>query len=207
MRAMQSRVIVALDVSEERAVNIASILRDQVYAFKVGYPLILGAGLGILNKISSQGKVIADLKIADIPEVSASIASQLTSSGASGVIIHGFTGRDVVRSCRKVTKELYVVAEMSHQGSLDFLSPRSEEIAIMAREEGADGIVAPATRPERIRKLKEVSGLKVLSPGVGAQGGSYTSAVENGADYVIIGRSITMSDNPVEALERIVSGK
>ncbi|MGC8645775.1 MAG: orotidine-5'-phosphate decarboxylase [Thermoplasmata archaeon] len=204
---MDSNIIVALDVDDNRAIKIAGDLKDEVFAFKVGYPLLMGSGVKIVRRISSFGRVIADLKIADIPEVSANIAKELTSNGAHGVIVHGFAGRDVVRECRKSSRELYVVAEMSHPGSLDFISPHSEDIALMAKEEGADGIVAPATRPERIRKLKDISGLKVLSPGVGAQGGSYLVAVENGADYVIIGRSITMSTDPREALAKIAGRK
>ncbi|MEM0129997.1 MAG: orotidine-5'-phosphate decarboxylase [Thermoplasmatales archaeon] len=203
---MEKKIIVALDVNIKKAVEIASEVREDVYAFKVGYPLILERGVDALKEISSYGKVIADLKISDIPDVSARIASELTSNGAAGVIVHGFVGRDVVRACRKVSREIYVVAEMSHNGSLEFMSVHAEEIARMAKEEGADGIVAPATRSERIRILKEISGLKVISPGVGAQGGSYRDAIENGADYVIIGRSITMADNPRDIIGMINAG-
>ncbi|MEM0128381.1 MAG: orotidine-5'-phosphate decarboxylase [Thermoplasmatales archaeon] len=203
---MEKRIIVALDVDERKAIKVATEVGEEAYAFKVGYPLILGSGVGVLREIASRGKVIADLKISDIPDVSANIAKELTSHGAEGIIVHGFVGRDVVSQCRRVSRELYVVAEMSHPGSLEFISAHSEEIAKMAKDEGADGIVAPATRPERIKLLKEKSGLKVISPGVGAQGGSYKTALENGADYVIIGRSITMSENPRNAIKEIMAG-
>ena len=45
---------------------------------------------------------------------------------------------------------------MSHPGNTDFISGNSEKIAVMATEEGADGIVAPATHPERIQALKKM---------------------------------------------------
>ena len=74
----------------------------------------------------------------------------------------------------------------------------------MAAECGASGLIAPATRPERIKKIKEsASGLLILSPGVGAQGGSASNAVLNGADYVIVGRSIYGSSDPKDAAQKL----
>ena len=203
---MESNIILALDIeAKEKALEVAEEVKDYVKAFKVGYPLILGNGMGIVDEIASFGEVIVDLKIADIPDVSKNIAKIATSHGARGIIVHGFVGRDVVRDVRRESKDLYVVAEMSHPGNAEFISGVSEKIALMAKEEGADGIVAPATHPERIKALKEVSGLKVLSPGVGTQGGSYKDAIESGADYLIIGRSITMSSSPTQKIKELLA--
>jgi orotidine-5'-phosphate decarboxylase len=78
-------------------------------------------------------------------------------------------------------------------------------LARIAKEEGAAGIIAPATRPERIRDLRSIIGdLQILSPGVGAQGGSAANALRNGADLVIAGRSIYQSADPRAAAERLV---
>jgi len=111
----------------------------------------------------------------------------------------------VLERLRVIKGEMYVVAEMSHPGSLDFITPVSEKIALMAREIGADGLVAPATRPERIKRLKDISKLKIISPGVGAQGGSPSEAIKWGADYIIVGRSITSSINPKEAILKLLN--
>ncbi len=203
---MESNIILALDIEEkEKALRVAEDVSGYVKAFKVGYPLILNNGVSVIRDVTRFGEVIVDIKIADIPEVSRNIAKVVTANGAAGVIVHGFVGRDVVREARKEAKNLYVVAEMSHPGNADYLSGLSERIAVMAKEEGADGIVAPATHPERIRALKRVSGLKVLSPGVGTQGGSYREAVESGADYLIIGRSIFMSPDPKQKIKELLS--
>jgi orotidine-5'-phosphate decarboxylase len=202
---MESNIILALDIEDvNKALRIAEEVSGLVKAFKVGYPLILGSGVKVIKDVSKFGEVIVDIKIADIPDVSKNVARILSSQGADGVIVQGFVGRDVVREVRKEAKHLYVVAEMSHPGNADYISKSSEKIALMAKEEGADGIVAPATHPERIRALKRISGLKVLSPGVGTQGGSYRDAVESGADYLIIGRSIFMSPDPKHKIEEIL---
>jgi orotidine-5'-phosphate decarboxylase len=63
-----------------------------------------------------------------------------------------------------------------------------------------DGIVVGATFPEMIRTCKESHpDLPVFSPGVGVQGGSAGDAVSAGSDYLIVGRSILESDDPVRA--------
>lgn len=203
---MESNIIVALDIEDRnKARNVADEVKEYVASFKIGYPLILNYGLNVVDEFSKIGPVIVDLKIADIPDISGKIAKQLTKHEAKGVIVHGFVGRDVVREVRKESKEVYVVAEMSHPGSSDFIFNQSEKIAEMAKEEGADGIVAPATRPERIKILKEISGLKVLSPGIGTQGGDPRQAVRNGADYLIVGRSITMSPDPKQKIKELLT--
>jgi len=71
---------------------------------------------------------------------------------------------------------------------------------------GADGVVAPATRPDRIRLIRSIVGSRIIiSPGVGIQGGSPRDAWDAGADYLIIGRSVTSSENPVNSLKRLTS--
>ena len=41
-----------------------------------------------------------------------------------------------------------------------------------------------------------------MSPGVGAQGGNSKEALKAGADFIIVGRGIYLSDNPAKAAEQ-----
>ena len=76
----------------------------------------------------------------------------------------------------------------------------ADQLAKLAVEVGATGVIAPATRPERIAHVRSIVGnLLILSPGVGAQGGSAVEAVRQGADYVIVGRSIYSDPDPQAA--------
>ncbi len=204
---MEKNIIVALDVEDiNEALKLTRILKDEVFAFKVGYPLLLNNGLHSLTKLTELAEVIIDIKIADIPDVSKSIAKKISSYSVKGIIMQGFVGSDTMRAVREVSERLYVVTEMSHPGSLEFISPVSEKIAMKAKEIGADGLVAPATRPERIKVIKELTNLPILSPGVGTQGGSYKEALKNGADYVIIGRSIILSQDPLQKIKEFYNG-
>jgi orotidine-5'-phosphate decarboxylase len=80
------------------------------------------------------------------------------------------------------------------------------ELVDIAREAGADGIIAPATRPERLAMIRQRAGskLKILSPGVGTQGGDAATAIKAGADFVIVGRSIYNAPDPYQAAKNFV---
>jgi len=204
-----SGLILALDVlDEERALEIIEETRASLTYVKVGYPLILSAGIKVLEKISQLIPVIADLKVADIPNTNRLICREAFEDGVEGIICHGFTGRDSLEACIGVSREfdgdIYVVADMSHPGASAFFPDISAKICDLAVELGAEGIVAPANHPERLKEIKKIiKGLKLICPGVGVQGGSILSAVLAGADYLIVGRSIYMDKNPKIAAERI----
>ena len=195
----RNRVILALDVtSKADALRVANAARNYVDAIKINWPLILSAGPEIIREVSKLKDVICDLKIADIPNTNRLIVEQAMSRGATAVIAHGFTGEDSVKACIDAAKgQVFVVTEMSHPGGKQFTAPIADKLAILAKEAGARGIVAPATRPERIADLRELIGkLEIISPGVGAQGGKASDAIRAGADYIIVGRAIYESSDP-----------
>ncbi len=203
----KTRLILALDVTDrQEAMRVVSEVSESVDAVKIGYPAVLALGMGIVEEVSSNADVICDFKVADIPNVNRVIVEEVFGRGASGVIVHGFIGGDSVRACVEAAKgDVFVVTEMSHPGGKTFTSPVADEMARLAVEAGASGIIAPATRPERVKELREIVGqLLILCPGVGAQGGSSSDTIAAGADYVIVGRSIYQSEDPKAEASRIV---
>lgn len=196
-------LILALDVVDrERALAVARACAPHLDAIKVGYPLVLSAGLSIARDLSGLGlPLIADFKVADIPSTNRLIAEQVFSSGFGTLICQGFPGRDSVTACveaaRSAGGHCMVVAEMSHPGALEYFSGGvAERIARMATECGADGIIAPATRPDRVRVLRGIVGNRLIwSPGVGAQGGD-PRAIAGLVDAVIVGRQIYGAIDP-----------
>lgn len=201
----KSRLIIALDVTNKKeALSIASNLAGVVDAIKVNYPLVLACGLDIMWDIKRYTNVIADFKVADIPNTNSLICDETFKAGADAIICQGFVGGDSVKACvdaaNKYKKEAYVVTEMSHPGALDFLQPKAFDLVDLAIKSGASGIIAPATRPERLKEIKErANGLKILSPGVGAQGGDAKKAIDAGADFIIVGRSVYNAKSPYDA--------
>ena len=207
----KNSLILALDVlSRDKALELTEQLVDHFDAIKVGYPLILHAGLGIVEEISSISPVIADLKIADTPNTNRLICEAVLGAGADAIIAQAFPGKDSLVACADCARgfgaDLFVVTEMSHPGADQFMAPLAERMARLAVESGASGVVAPATRPERIRMIRSIIGDKlIISPGVGAQGGSAGEALQAGADYLIVGRSVYGSADPVAQAKELAA--
>jgi orotidine-5'-phosphate decarboxylase len=68
-----------------------------------------------------------------------------------------------------------------------------------------DGFVLPATYPQLIaRARKAYPSALIFSPGVGTQGAPFGSAISAGADFEIIGRSITQAPSPTDEAKRIL---
>lgn len=198
-----TRIILALDViSKDKALQITKDLQNNVDAIKVGYPLVLGAGLDIITELSKFCPVIADFKVADIPNTDKLICEQVFEAGADAIIVQAFTGRDSLEMCVNVAKaynkEVYAVTEMSHPGAIDFMADAAEKMAHMASDVKVTGVVAPATRPARVKFIRDIIGndISIISPGVGTQGGIAADVIAAGADWVIVGRSIYQADNP-----------
>ncbi|MGE5832059.1 MAG: orotidine-5'-phosphate decarboxylase [Methanomicrobiales archaeon] len=203
-----AELILSLDVTDRaRAVDIARACAPHLDAIKIGYPLVLSAGISIAKDLLPLAlPLIADFKVADIPDTNRTICTLAFDAGFSGVIAHAFPGEDALSACVEVAHArggaCYAVAEMSHPGAAAFFHGGvAERLAALAVRCGADGIIAPATRPGRVARLREIAGsLKILSPGVGAQGGEL-EAVKDLVDGIIVGRSIFAAPDPRAAAE------
>jgi orotidine-5'-phosphate decarboxylase len=202
----KNRIILALDVtSRADAMRVVEAVKGYVDAIKINWPLILATGPEMIKEMSRVKDVICDFKIADIPNTNKLIVEQAMSRGASAVICHGFTGDDSVKACVDAARgQVFVVTEMSHPGGKQFTAPLADKLAAIAKSAGARGIVAPATRPERITALRKIiGGLEIISPGVGAQGGKASDAIRAGADYIIVGRAIYDAPDPGSAAKAL----
>ena len=206
-----TRLILALDVTaREQALSLAEKLCGYFDAIKIGYPLILSAGLGIVTEIATTLPVIADLKVADIPNTNRLICQAVLGAGACGIIAQAFPGKDSLQACADSATahgaDLYVVTEMSHPGAELFMAPLAEKMGRLAVEVGAAGVVAPATRPDKIKRIRSIIGEKIIiSPGVGAQGGCAGAALLAGADYLIVGRSIYEAEDPIASAKKLLA--
>jgi orotidine-5'-phosphate decarboxylase len=203
----RSRLILALDETDpEKARKVALAVGDIVDAIKVNYPLVLSCGLDMVSELAKSSAIICDFKVADIPNTNRLIIEQAIKHGASGIIVHGFVGHDSVEACVNAAEgaDVFVVTEMSHPGGTEFTAKIADQLVVLAKDSGARGIIAPATRPDRLAEIRGMANeLLILTPGVGAQGGTAGDAIKAGADFIIVGRSIYQAPDPRAAAQKI----
>lgn len=210
---VKNKIILALDLQTiGEAMEVAFSVRDYVDTIKIGYPLVLSEGLESISMVKDEFdcKVIADFKVADIPETNNKIADLTFKAGADALIVHGFVGDDSLRACvdsaEKYSGDVFLLTEMSHPGASKFLQNAAEEIAHMGVEMGLKNYVAPSTKLNRLKKIRSIVGNNsfIISPGVGVQGGDPGKTLEF-ADAIIVGRSIYSSKNPENAVKSIIN--
>lgn len=212
----KNRIIHALDVENRKKVlEIARSINDYVDAIKVSWitfgTILLKEHRNIIEEIKEVTSlpILACFKVGDIPVVSSRIVQMTINAGADGVTVHGVVGRDTVKACidtaNKSGVDIFVVTEMSHPGATEFYQQLGDRIAKMAKEVGATGIVAPATRPNRVKRYRQIVGkdLVIISPGIGAQGAQLGDAIKEGANFEVIGRLIYESQNPAEVAREL----
>lgn len=209
---VKNKIILALDIPMmDQALKIMNKVSDHLNTVKIGYPLVLAEGIHSIDHIKEEFncKIIADFKLADIPETNYKIADTAFESGADSLIVHGFVGRDSVVACLESAenygREIFLLTEMSHPGASQFIGPVSEEIARMGVDIGISNYVGPSTRLDRLKKIRKIVGETsfIISPGVGAQGGEPRDTLKF-ANALIIGRSIYLAKDPENALKSII---
>lgn len=227
---LDTRLIFALDLSrslyslspnareKERTEfydQVSSTLKQvskHIAAVKINYPLLLSLGPDLTSQLLDETEVvaIADLKVADIDNTSKWIGKQAMEMGFDAVIAHAFVGYEkglsgLISEVSKFDGGVILVVNMSHDGSKQFITPVARKLAAFAKDHGADGAIAPATRPAEVKQAREWVGPDVLllTPGIGAQGGKPGDAISAGADYEIVGRAIYQSSDPEDSAEEI----
>ncbi len=215
---LNSRLVLAVDFlsgSRPKEDGVSALLEeidDLAVGVKVGLPLALEVGWEGLSRLASRYPEfywIADLKLADIPAVEIRVLEGLARMGFDAAIIHLFPMglEEVSSAAAKLGIDLIGVAAMSHPRAHTF-EESLETLVAYARQVGVEGLVVGATKPGLIEATRSLHPrATILSPGVGAQGAEPGAAIRAGADFEIVGRAITLSENPRTYAEEVVEAQ
>jgi orotidine-5'-phosphate decarboxylase len=227
--SMSERLIVALDVPNVGAAEcLAGQLGGIVSFYKVGLWLLYAPGTErFIDSLIAQGKrVFLDAKMFDIGETVKQGIARAVERGVSFVTVHG--DPEIMRAAvaGKAGSARTKVFAISALTSLDDKALREMGYALSVRELirlrvrqavdcGCDGIIASADDdPDEVRRLGGADQLLIATPGIREPGGSAddhkrqatpANAIARGADYLVVGRPITRSDDPAAAARRIIA--
>lgn len=230
---IREKIVLALDVDTlEEAKNLILELKDYVGVFKVGLQLYTQNGNEIIDFMTEQElEFFLDVKLLDIPNTVAKASENIVKRGASFFNIHTLGGAEMMKRCvesaKSTAKDLGVkepfILGVTILTSIsdEVLSEQLEiphkandyvlKLAKLAKESGLDGVVASTWEA---RKIKEACGqdFKVLCPGIRPEwslkndqkrAATPNVAIQEGADFLVIGRAVTAAENRIKAMQMI----
>ncbi len=219
------RIIVALDFSSaEQALILVDKLDPMLCRVKVGKELFTAAGPQLVEKLMEKGfEVFLDLKFHDIPSTVANACKAAASLGVWMTNVHALGGIKMLAAARNAlpsgTTKLIAVTLLTSMGPDDLNSIGLngepvcvvQKLACLARNCGLDGIVCSALETARLRQIMGTN-FCLVTPGIRPADSSVDDqkriatprkAIQNGADYLVIGRPISQTIDPLAMLLRL----
>jgi orotidine-5'-phosphate decarboxylase len=216
-----ARIAVALDTADEaRLTRLAAALAGEVDVLKVGLQALLSLGPRAIALAATHAPVFCDAKLHDIPNTVAGAARAAAAHGAAMLTVHAGGGAAMVAAAADAAPEVDILAvtvltslDDAELGALGVgraaqLVPRLASRAVGA---GAAGIVCAGHEVAMVRATVG-DDVTLVVPGVRPEGAAMhdqarvvtpRTAVEAGADLLVIGRAVTAADDPPAAVRAI----
>ena len=225
---MRNPIIVALDMSDaDQAVSLAASLAPHVGAFKVGKELFTRTGPSIVSRLRAEGaNVFLDLKFHDIPNTVAKAVTMATALNVQFLTIHTSGGSAMMRAAEEAAQKAAAsnganpplvlgvtvltsldevgLHELGVQGSVEDHVARLAKLAVSS---GLRGLVCSPLELPMLRRILPPS-TQLVTPGIRAANAPKddqrrtlgpVEAIENGADWLVIGRPICAAQDPRQA--------
>ena len=218
------KIIVALDSNNlNKIIKLVKILKKDVFAFKIGYEFFYNFGIEGYKKIYSVcPKIFLDLKLHDIPNTVEKGLKALVKMKPLFTTIHISGGDDMMLKSRKIKKNTKVLG-VSILTSLDKnqtkkyynknnISALVKKFTVAAKKNKLDGVVCS---PQEIKHIRKEVGKNfiIVTPGIRISNKlksddqkrveTPNKAINLGANYLVIGRPITKSKDPLKSLIEI----
>ncbi|MFI3246428.1 MAG: orotidine-5'-phosphate decarboxylase [Ferrimonas sp.] len=224
----KSKIVIALDFdNQDKVMAFVAQLDPQHCRLKVGKELFTSYGPQLVSQLQALGfEVFLDLKFHDIPNTVAKAVTAAAELGVWMVNVHCSGGKEMMRAAVEALKPygdkaplligVTVLTSMKEEelakiGVSNTSDQQVMTLAQLAQEAGLDGVVCSA---QEASMLKSALGdtFILVTPGIRPQGCAAgdqhrimtpEQAVAAGADYLVIGRPITQSSDPIATLAMI----
>jgi orotidine-5'-phosphate decarboxylase len=229
----RERLAVALDVPTlAQAETLITGLAGAPGWLKVGSQLFTAAGPAAVAAARSAARVFLDLKFHDIPHTVARAVAAATREGVSMLTVHTAGGGDMLRAAHESAAEEAAARGVERPQVvgvtvLTSLSPADlKEIGVaapsledqvarlvdLALSAGIDGVVASPLEAALVRR-RAGDTLVIVTPGLRpaawptddqARTASAASAIQAGADLLVVGRPVVRAPDPGAAARELI---
>tara|TARA_Y100001936_G_C15989869_1_gene621714 strand:- start:234 stop:917 length:684 start_codon:yes stop_codon:yes gene_type:complete len=218
------KIIVALDSKNiNKTIKLVKILKKDVYGFKLGYQFFFNFGLEGYKKIYTIcPKIFLDLKLHDIPNTVEKGLEALVKMRPIFTTIHISGGDEMMEATRLIKKNtkilgVSILTSMDNKQTLKYYNQKKvstlvRKFAQSAKKNNLDGIVCS---PKEIKYIRKEIGNNfiIVTPGIRIDKKIKSDdqkrvetpkrAIDLGANFIVIGRPITQSKDPLKVLKEI----
>jgi orotidine-5'-phosphate decarboxylase len=224
---MTSPIIVALDMSLKGALELVKKLDPEECKVKVGSQLFTSSGPEVIEKLNDLGfDVFLDLKFHDIPNTVRKAVEESMELGIWMLNVHSLGGKEMLRAASETVEQATVkplLLGVTILTSLDdkalntvgFGLPIADQVLLLAelcQREGLDGVVCSSKEVPVLRSQLNDDFI-IVTPGIRSIGvdkedqkriSSAARAIKNGANFIVIGREITLDIDPRNKIKQIL---
>ena len=218
---MSKKIIVAIDENQSNeAKNIINQLDSSMCMVKIGSISFNSIGREIISYSCEKGfDIFLDLKLHDIPNTVKKSIEGLSSLPISMLTIHTSGGKDMMMAAMEAVSgtqiKVFGVTALTSLNNDDtnqiFQRTTAGQVDAMlnlAQEAGIHGVVCS---PQELELVNKRENLLSITPGIRLQDSNDDQkrvmtpkeAINQGADFLVIGRPITEAENIGEALDEI----
>lgn len=216
-------VIIALDFSSKEEIMEFVSKFDQPLFVKIGMEAVYANGFDFIKEIKSKGhKVFLDLKLHDIPNTVKQACKNINKYNIDMLTFHASGGSEMLKEgCSEldgVTTLAVTVLTSIDQEILnnELANPNNLEdtvisLATTAKNSNVNGVVCSVGEVKQIKSLLG-NDFICVTPGISLENKNYDQkrvytpqqAKEAGSDYIVVGRAITQSEDPVSTYNKII---
>ena len=224
---MNKKIIVALDVDNiNKALKLVKELKKEVYAFKIGHEFFYNFGIEGYKKIYKiYPRIFLDLKLHDIPNTVQKGLKAISKLKPIFTTIH-ISGGDDMQKKSKLKKNnktnilgVTILTSLNEKQTLKYYKEKNVNILVKkfasyAKKNHIKGLVCS---PLEIKIVRKQVGKKMILvvPGIRPEKKTLSikddqkrtltpkEAISLGADFLVIGRPIIKSKNPLETIKKI----
>ena len=212
------KIILALDTTDlEEAIRIAKLAKEEIFTIKLGLEFFNAHGKDGIRKFNQLGitNLMLDLKLKDIPQTVYKAIKALQGVEFGFLTVHGQGGKSMIEMAKNAATEIkskpkimmvtILTAlndkDLKYMGNNNTVVEQVKKLASVAKEMGV-GIVCSGQEAKMVRKIIG-SNLLIFTPGIRMENENKNDqqrictpneSIKNGADKIIMGRSLIKGD-------------
>jgi len=218
---VKKNIFVACDFSsQDEAINLIEQIKDNIFGIKVGLQYITSTGINGVKALSKFNlPIMYDVKAFDIKNTLKGFAKSLKKIGVSYATIHLLNGEEALKTIVNEAKDIKFIGvsvltsfsneDLESLGFKNDVENQVQKLVKIASKANLHGVVCSPLEVKMVKKID--SKLLCFTPGIRLQSNNDDQkrtmtpkeAINEGSDYLILGRPLT-SGNPKENIKKII---